>query len=224
MHASQLPLKTPITSSNNNNNNYNNHHQLKSYYYPTSSQRANEVHDLTLIDDDGDRDDDSIIKSEMMELSASKNFYSSHNDEDDDEYSDYATGSPLADAFESEKIVKKPSDNKKLFNTNNDSNKASDVALVHESEVSSSSIPNKTQIQRTQQTHVPKLDVVDTVPSASSSSKIPKLLFSSPSATVTSNGPSVSRHILIFAREIISLYYFHTQYTHFIIHFFLAIL
>lgn len=169
--ASLLPLKQII----NNNNNYE-ERELRSYYYPSSSQRANEVHDLTLSDVD-----ESVgrLLSEMMESSAS-NYY---RDED------YSMGASeiLHENFESEKI--KQSDIKLAANRSNLSEEIVDDGK------------NKPNIAQQQ---VPNLD--DSKSSSSSSSslkstndnsnKFSKLLFSSPSATVsTSNGPSVSNHI-----------------------------
>ncbi|XP_070490845.1 probable basic-leucine zipper transcription factor O [Chironomus tepperi] len=169
--ASLLPLKQNTIIKNNNN--YE-EQQLKSYYYPSSSQRANEVHDLPLTDDV----DDSIRtikKSEMMESSASNYYTSNHRRDDED---DYSTGSIAADAilhenFESEKI--KPSDNSKVIQQKNSTEVMTIIDDVNYK-------PNITQLQ------VPNLDNNN---SNDNSNKFSKLLFSSPSATVsTSNGPS----------------------------------
>ncbi|KAL7018094.1 hypothetical protein ACKWTF_010638 [Chironomus riparius] len=169
--ASLLPLKQNTIIKNNNN--YE-EQELKSYYYPSSSQRANEVHDLPLTDDV----DDSvrtIKKSEMMELSES-NYYTSNHKRDDED--DYSTGSIAADAllhenFESAKI--KPSDNSKVITQKN----LTEVMTIIDD---MNYKPNITQLQ------VPNLDNNN---SNDNSNKFSKLLFSSPSATVsTSNGPS----------------------------------
>lgn len=181
--ASLLPLKQNTIIKNNNN--YE-EQQLKSYYYPSSSQRANEVHDLPLIDDDVDDSVRTVKKSEMMESSAS-NYYTSNQKRDDED--DYSTGSLAADAilhenFESEKI--KPSDNSKVITQRNLTEVMTIVDDVNYK-------PNITQLQ------VPNLDNNNnhSKNSNDNSNKFSKLLFSSPSATVsTSNGPSVCIHIL----------------------------
>jgi len=173
--ASLLPLKQNTIIKNNNN--YE-EQQLKSYYYPSSSQRANEVHDLPLTDDDADDSVRTIKLSEMMESSES-NYYTSNHKRDDED--DYSTGSIAADAllhenFESEKI-NKPSDNSKVITQKNLTEVMTIIDDVNYK-------PNITQLQ------VPNLD--NNSNSNDNSNKFSKLLFSSPSATVsTSNGPSV---------------------------------
>lgn len=169
-----MPLKqNTIISGSNNYMQQQQQQQLNSYYYPSSLQSINEVHDLALTDG-------SIIdnKSEMMESSAS-NYYSHHDVDSEYSDSDYATGTiaPLHENFESEKIVKKTSDNRKLL-INNQSN-MSEI-------LSNSNEMNNSMQQQQQQQHSLNLDATH------DNAKLSKLLFSSPSATVTSNGPSVS--------------------------------
>jgi hypothetical protein len=136
--------------------------------YYYASLRANEVHDLPL-----------EMKPEMMESSAS-NYYTPNGSLDDDEYADYATNAPTPiESFESEKI--KPSDIKILKSNSSSNNNSSEVDVTDMMK----SKPNITQLQ------VPNLDVANT-------NKYSKLLFSSPSATVTSNGPSVSVKFYLF--------------------------
>lgn len=176
--ASLLPLNQII----NNNNNYEGQ-QLKSYYFPSSAQRVNEVHDLLLTSTDDVDDSVRTIKSEMMESSAS-NYYSSSHDDNDEDYSMGAitASDRLHENFESEKI--KPSDSSsKAIATNNNYNKTE--AIVDDAKYK----PNVTQQQ------VPNLDDSNNSNSNDNSNKFSKLLFSSPSATVsTSNGPSVRMH------------------------------
>lgn len=163
--ASLLPLKQNTII--NQNNNYN-------YYYPSPPQRANEVHELAL-------SDDSIrtIKSEMMESSAS-NYYSSNHDDDAED--DYAAGAIagseiLHENFESEKI--KPSDSSSSSKVVTKNSTAE--AIVDDMKYK----PNITQLQ------VPNLDSNANSNNNDHTNKFSKLLFSSPSATVsTSNGPS----------------------------------
>lgn len=178
--ASLLPLKQN-TIIKNNNNNYE-EQQLKSYYYPSSSQRANEVHDLPLSDAVDDSVRTSIKKSEMMESSAS-NYYSSNHE--DDVADDFSTGAIagseiLHDNFESEKIIK-PSDSSNNHNHNNNNvNKLVLNSKNNSSEVIVDDVkykPNITQLQ------VPNLDSN----SNDNSNKFSKLLFSSPSATVSTS-------------------------------------
>ncbi|KAG5673281.1 hypothetical protein PVAND_003341 [Polypedilum vanderplanki] len=163
--ASLLPLKH---NTINKNTNYD---DFKSYYYPSPRQRANELHDSI-----GDDNDSIVTKSEMMESSAS-NYYSPHQQQqqhDEDEYSDYAAdvSAMSPENFESAKI--NPNEGNKKINITNE------MMILEVSDIK----PNLTLLQQQQ---VP-IDI--NTNNSNSNSKFSKLLFSSPSATVTSNGPS----------------------------------
>lgn len=124
----------------------------------------------------------------MMKSSPSTYYTSDDDGGDEDDYSDYGTGTlaPSPESFESEKIVKKSSDIKKL-NLSNESS-------VHD-EISNNK-PNSTQplyvpIPSSTISTTTNLEIENNDSSNDRTNKFPKLLFSSPSATVTSNGPSV---------------------------------
>lgn len=183
-----MPLKhNTIISSNNDNNNENNKYKHFKSYYPSFYQRTNEiVHDLNR------RDEDSETKSEIMESSESNYYspsYGTHHQQpteqqsrpqqrrrntEEDEYSDYTSdlNEMPPEMFESAKIkpISVDISSKKFSNISNEM----------------TILDTKTNITKPQQ------EVPIDVDTENSTSKFSKLLFSSPSATVTSNGPSVS--------------------------------
>lgn len=162
-----MPLKNRLTPSTNIFDNINNHDQNKAFYYPPITSNINN-------------------NREAINPSSSNYYVSENPNEDGDnvEYSDdyeVDTLAPSIENFESEKINKKPSDIKKLtlMTVSNDSSIiepdtaiAADLTLKKNN---SSFLP-------------PTTSYLD----ESNSRNLSKLLFSSPSATVTSNGPSVT--------------------------------
>lgn len=116
---------------------------------------------------------------EVMKSSAASTYFTPNTEEI--EYSDYEseTIAPALENFESEKIIKKPSEIKKIATTEvGISNSTSSSGLEHF---------NNTHTYP----HIPANTETADI-STQSASNYSKLLFSSPSATVTSNGPSVS--------------------------------
>lgn len=163
LQTSQFPLKdNRLTSSPSKAYAVDSYEQVKTFYYPT------------------------IREYEVMKLSAST-YYSSDDDNDDDNQrndgkDDYTDLSHSSEIFESRKIVKKISD-KKDYNLRDISN-------------NSKIEPNKTKIL-----YEPSLSSFETTSanvqfknndsSDVTTDQFSKLLFSSPSATVTSSGASV---------------------------------
>lgn len=121
----------------------------------------------------------------MMKPSASS-YYTS---DDEDDYNDYGTGTlaPSPENFESERINKKPSDIQKINLSHNSSN----ASGVHETISNNNKVNNSQLLHSSTRSTNTNLNLENS-DSNSSLNKFPKLLFSSPSATVTSNGPSVS--------------------------------
>jgi hypothetical protein len=115
--------------------------------------------------------------------SSASSYYTS--EDEDDYYNDYGTGTLApSDVFESEKIHKKPSDIKKInlsHISNNDT-----TSGVNEENINTKI--NTTQLLNAQSSTTSE----NSDSNSDSTNKFPKLLFSSPSATVTSNGPSVN--------------------------------
>jgi hypothetical protein len=116
---------------------------------------------------------------EVMKSSAS-NYFAPNVEEV--EYSDYEseTIAPAIENFESEKIIKKPSEIKKILTT--------DVSVNNGTSNGSLELFNSTRSYP----HISSNADMEADINTQSASNFSKLLFSSPSATVTSNGPSVS--------------------------------
>lgn len=164
-----MPLKNVFDS--------NNDQSQAAFYFPTNRQ-----------------------KEAINDPSSSRSFYVSdssrdiHNQQRDDnvEYSDYETETaPSFENFESEKIYKKPSDIKNLTLTH----------TFNSAESSSEPKMMKVRLNNTEPLH--SYPAAPTLPISNTSNRnfnsnnfestrnYSKFLFSSPSATVTSNGPSV---------------------------------
>lgn len=148
-----MPIDNRLTSSAANA--VENYEQIEAFYYPTK------------------------IEHEVMKSSASNNYYNSDGEDDYSDYSDYRTGTltPSPQHFESEKILKKPSDIKKVIL------RSSNISIHDEIAVK----PNST-FTTSKATDL-ELGIGDRI--NGNTNTFSKLLFSSPSATVTSNGPSV---------------------------------
>jgi 3-phosphoglycerate kinase len=119
---------------------------------------------------------------EIMKSSAATSYFSPNVEEVDNvEYSDYEseTIAPALENFESEKIIKKPSEIKKIITT--------DVGISTSTSSGGLELFNNTHTYPHISSDTEMADI-----STQSASNYSKLLFSSPSATVTSNGPSVS--------------------------------
>lgn len=151
-----MPLNRLTPSTNVFDNNQSD--QSKAFYYPSIRQR------------------------ELINPSSS-NYYVSENPSEV-EYSDYEidTLAPSFENFESEKIIKKSSDNKKSILMTESSTEA-EIEKLNNSQPFHESSNTMTNLDESNRN-------VD-----SNNQEIPrdysKFLFSSPSATVTSNGPSV---------------------------------
>lgn len=139
-----------------------NHEKVEAFYYPPLNHHE-----------------------EMIKPSASS-YYTS---DDDDYYNDYGTETraPSPDNFESERIInKKPSDIQKISLSHNSNNASSVHETISNNKLNSSQLLHARSSTKSTKTNL-NLENSD-----NKSNKFPKLLFSSPSASVTSNGPSVS--------------------------------